>query len=255
MNLCHSPDKMWLVVLGDRGARSSGFEFCWKSASGGWRCSSTYSSLQISHHLVLPQEATSCNQVTDCPRGPEGCETLCLCCYFKEQISPLWHLCPDPGQSQEDGCFPDLAYSFACQPTFADLCDVPWGLHLWSWFWTESNEAGACSSFFLAWNGEWFGMSLLAECVPSGFLLVCICIFNVYASSELRWRPFLSQTNKLFTMLHWDSLFIGVAFNFSATVPGGGDFSVYMSRICTVWITAGFCVTHWYLWPVFGSAC
>ena len=67
-------------------------------------------------------------------------------------------------------------------------------------------------------------MSLLAECVPSGFLLVCICIFNVYVSSELCWRPFLSQANKSFTMLHSDSLFIGFAFNLSATVPGLGRF-------------------------------
>lgn len=108
----------------------------------------------------------------------------------------------------------------------------PWGLRLWSWFWRESYEAGAHSSLFLAWNGEWFWMSLLAECVPSGFLLVCICIFNVHVSSELCRRPFLSQTNKLFTMLHSDSLFIGDTFSFSAAVPVfGGFFCLFVKKL------------------------
>lgn len=66
--------------------------------------------------------------------------------------------------------------------------------------------------------------------MPSGFLLVCICIFHVYVSSEFCWRPFLSHTNKLFAMLHSDSLFIGVTFNFSATVPGFGGFFLFICQ-------------------------
>lgn len=80
--------------------------------------------------------------------GKDG-KHLLFCCYFKEQISSLWYLCPYPGQSQEDACSPDLIYSLACQPRFADLCGIPWGLCLRSWFWTEGNEAGAHGSLFL----------------------------------------------------------------------------------------------------------
>lgn len=53
-----------------------------------------------------------------------------ICCsvaILKNKISSLWRLCPDPGQSQEDPCSPDLVYSLACQPRFADLCGVNHG--------------------------------------------------------------------------------------------------------------------------------
>lgn len=155
-------------------------------------------------------------------------DIFCSVAILKNKISCLFHLCPDPRQCQEDTCSPAPVYSLACQPRFADLCGVPWGLHSWSWVWTESNEAGAHGLLLLVWNGEWFWISLLPQCVPSGFLLVCICVFNVYKSSEICRRPFLSQINKLFTMLHSDSLFVGVTFNFSATVPGFGGFILFI---------------------------
>lgn len=165
-------------------------------------------------------------------RGGKNGRHLFSVAILKNKISSFWHLCPDPGKSQEDACSLDLVYSLACQPRFADPCGIPWGLRLWSWFWAESNAAGAHGSLFLAWNGGWFWMSLLAECVPSWFSLVCICIFNVYVSSELCRRPFLSETNKLFTMLHSNNFVHWCHFNFSATVPGlGGFFCLFVRNL------------------------
>lgn len=62
-------------------------------------------------------------------------------------------------------------------------------------------------------------MSLLAEHVPSVFLLVCICICNVYMFSELCQKPLLSQINSLLCYIQLVCLLV-------LLLMGLGDFSV-----------------------------
>lgn len=77
------------------------------------------------HHLLQPSHYP--------PSGVrKRGDICCSIAILRNKNSSLWHLCPDPGQSQEDAGSPDLIYS-GLWAQFADLADIPWGLRLSGW--------------------------------------------------------------------------------------------------------------------------
>lgn len=150
--------------------------------------------------------------------GKDG-RHLLFCCCFKEQDYLSWVSVSWPWTIPRGCLFSGSRLLFGLS---TQVCSSVWhtrGPTLVTSFWTESNEAGACTLLFLAWNGGWFWMSLLAERVPLGFLLVCICICNVYVFSESCQRPFLSQINSLLCYIQIVCLLV-------LLLMGLGDFSV-----------------------------